>query len=133
MLCSVGKLKPYGAIFDAPSKKAQLLATEDEIRTPDFWNTPERTQKISQHRKRLEEALASDQRVGGAVSDLDTLFELLREGEDVSSELEREIRSFTQTLEKLETAMLLSGENDHRSAIITIHPGAGGTERRNAH
>jgi peptide chain release factor 2 len=81
-----------------------------------------------QDRKRLEEALASDRRVGAAVSDLDTLFELMREGEDVSSELEREIHSFSQTLEKLETAMLLSGENDHRSAIITIHPGAGGTE-----
>ena len=81
-----------------------------------------------QDRKRLEEALVSDRRVGAAVSDLDTLFELLREGEDVSSDLEREILSFSQTLEKLETAMLLSGENDHRSAIITIHPGAGGTE-----
>jgi peptide chain release factor 2 len=81
-----------------------------------------------QDRKRLEESLEHDQRVGGAVSDLDTLFELLREGEDVSAELEREIHSFSQTVEKLETAMLLSGENDHRSAIVTIHPGAGGTE-----
>jgi peptide chain release factor 2 len=52
----------------------------------------------------------------------------MREGEDVSLELEREIKGFAQSLEKLETAMLLSGENDHRSAIITIHPGAGGTE-----
>ena len=81
-----------------------------------------------QDRKRLEEALESDRNVAGGVSDLDTLFELMREGEDVSSELEREIEAFSQTLEKLETAMLLSGENDHRSAIITIHPGAGGTE-----
>src|SRR3712207_5811609 len=52
----------------------------------------------------------------------------MREGENILPELEREIRSFSQTIEKLETGMLLSGENDHRSAIITIHPGAGGTE-----
>jgi len=81
-----------------------------------------------QDRKRLEEALENDSKVGAAVSDLDTLFELMREGEDVHSELEREIRAFSQQLEKLETSMLLSGENDHRSAIVTIHPGAGGTE-----
>ena len=81
-----------------------------------------------QDRKRLEEALENDSKVGSAVSDLDTLFELMREGEDVQRELEREIRVFSQQLEKLETSMLLSGENDHRSAIVTIHPGAGGTE-----
>ena len=81
-----------------------------------------------QDRKRLEEAIENDRSVAAGVSDLDTLFELMREGEDVSTELEREIRSFTKVVDKLETVMLLSGENDHRSAIITIHPGAGGTE-----
>ena len=43
-------------------------------------------------------------------------------------DLEEEIKSFSALLEKVETAMLLSGENDAKSAIITIHPGAGGTE-----
>jgi peptide chain release factor 2 len=62
------------------------------------------------------------------VSDVDTLFELGKEGESVLPELEREIRSLSGHLEKLETQMLLSGENDARSAIVTIHPGAGGTE-----
>jgi peptide chain release factor 2 len=81
-----------------------------------------------QDRKRLEEALENERGVDNSVSDLDTLFELMREGEDVSGEIEREIRAFSQKLEKLETGMLLSGENDHRSAIVTIHPGAGGTE-----
>jgi peptide chain release factor 2 len=81
-----------------------------------------------QDRKRLEEGIENDRLVSAGVSDLDTLFELLREGEDVSVELEREIRNFTKVVDKLETGMLLSGENDHRSAIITIHPGAGGTE-----
>jgi peptide chain release factor 2 len=81
-----------------------------------------------QDRKRLEEAIDSDHRLGTGLSDLDTLFELLREGEDVASDLERELRGFSAVVGKLETGMLLSGENDHRSAIMTIHPGAGGTE-----
>ena len=81
-----------------------------------------------QDRKRLEEQVDQDKKISGLVSDLDTLFELGREGEDVSKDLERELKSLTGYLSQLETAMLLSGDNDARSAIITIHPGAGGTE-----
>jgi peptide chain release factor 2 len=117
-----------GAIFDAPAKKTQLAKTEDEISSPDFWNQPERSQRIMQERKRLEEGLTIDSNIAALTSDLDTLFELMREGEDVGAEVEREMKGFSQQLEKLQTGMLLSGENDARSAIITIHPGAGGTE-----
>jgi peptide chain release factor 2 len=60
--------------------------------------------------------------------DLDTLFELAREGESVNGDIERELQRYSETLGKLETVMLLSGENDARDAIVTIHPGAGGTE-----
>ena len=61
--------------------------------------------------------------------DLDTLFELAREGENVQRRYRARPASPTrELLERLETAMLLSGENDARSAIVTIHPGAGGTE-----
>jgi len=81
-----------------------------------------------QDRKRLEEAIASEAEVSRLTSDLDTLFELGREGEDVSADLEREIQRFSERLEALETQMLLSGPNDSKSAIMAIHPGAGGTE-----
>jgi len=62
------------------------------------------------------------------VSDIDTLFELGREGEAVSAELGRELKTLSAQLEKLETGMLLSGPNDAKGAILIIHPGAGGTE-----
>jgi peptide chain release factor 2 len=81
-----------------------------------------------QERKRLEQSLADEHRIATITSDLDTLFELAREGEDVNGEIARELKSFSELLEKVETAMLLSGGNDARSAIVTIHPGAGGTE-----
>ena len=79
-------------------------------------------------RKRLEEAIANDERIRGMTDDLDTLFELAREGENVSTDIDRDMKNYGELLERLETAMLLSGENDARSAIVTIHPGAGGTE-----
>src|SRR5690242_6800264 len=81
-----------------------------------------------QERKRIEETIADDQRIASLASDLDTLFELAREGESVDGEIARELKAFSEVVEKVETAMLLSGENDARSAIVTIHPGAGGTE-----
>ena len=81
-----------------------------------------------QDRKRLEESIAADDRIRNLTDDLDTLFELAREGEDVSGDIEREMKAYGALLEKLETSMLLSGENDSRNAIVTIHPGAGGTE-----
>jgi peptide chain release factor 2 len=79
-------------------------------------------------RKRLEEAIANDERIRSLTDDLDTLFELAREGENVGADIERESKSYGEFLERIETAMLLSGENDARDAIVTIHPGAGGTE-----
>jgi peptide chain release factor 2 len=117
-----------GAIFDASGKKKQLEKTEDVISNPAFWNDPEKSQKIMQDRKRLEEAIRSAESVAQSTSDIDTLFELGKEGESVAPELERELKAFQTRLEELETGMLLSGENDGRDAIITIHPGAGGTE-----
>ena len=81
-----------------------------------------------QDRKRLEQGLADEAEVARLTSDLDTLFELAREGEDVLADLAREIKHFEERLETLETAMLLSGPNDAKSAIMAIHPGAGGTE-----
>ena len=125
---SVSKVKLCGAIFDAAAKQKELLKLEGEIDDPNFWNQPEKSQRIMRERKRLEEAIQSSRAVTAATSDIDTLFELAREGEDVNGDLEREIRTFETKLEQLETGMLLSGENDARDAIVTIHPGAGGTE-----
>ncbi len=125
---SGSKAKLFGAIFDAPAKKKELEKLEAAIGDPDFWNQPEKSQRVMQQRKRLEEAVQNARAVAAVNSDIETLFELAREGEDVNGDLERELRSFESKLEELETGMLLSGENDARDAIITIHPGAGGTE-----
>ncbi len=125
---SGSKVKLCGAIFDASAKQKELTKLETEINDPDFWNQPEKSQRIMQQRKRLEEAIQNSSAVASVTSDIDTLFELAREGENVNGDLERELRTFETKLEQLETGMLLSGENDARDAIITIHPGAGGTE-----
>jgi peptide chain release factor 2 len=118
----------FGAIFDAATRKQQLAKLEEQTNAPDFWSNPEKSQKIMQDRKRLEEQIQQDAGISAGTSDLDTLFELAREGENVNGDIEHSMRAFRDQLQRLEDKMLLSGENAGRDAIITIHPGAGGTE-----
>jgi peptide chain release factor 2 len=79
-------------------------------------------------RKRLEETLATESDLERRTDEIATYFELAREGEDVGADLRREIDGLREVVEKLETRTLLSGPNDALNAIVTIHPGAGGTE-----
>ncbi len=79
-------------------------------------------------RKRLESALNTEADLARRVGDIDAYFELAREGEQVEPELKREIDALQVQVDKLETETLLSGPNDLLNAIVTIHPGAGGTE-----
>jgi len=79
-------------------------------------------------RKRLEDALATDSDLARRSGDISAYFELAREGERVEEDLKRELDSLRETVERLETETLLSGDTDRNNAIVTIHPGAGGTE-----
>ena len=79
-------------------------------------------------KKRLEDMLAIESELVRRTEDISAYFDLAREGENVEADLRREIDSLRQHVDQLETETLLSGENDARNAIVTIHPGAGGTE-----
>ncbi len=54
--------------------------------------------------------------------------EFLKEGEDVADDLNKEVERLKSRVENLELKNMLQGEDDHRDAILTINPGAGGTE-----
>ena len=79
-------------------------------------------------KKRLEDMLGNEANLIRHSDDISAYFDLAREGESVDADLRREIDSLRQLVDRLETETLLSGENDARNAIVTIHPGAGGTE-----
>jgi peptide chain release factor 2 len=79
-------------------------------------------------RKRLEALVADDAELLRRSDDIDTYFELAREGEDVLPDLEQNIKGLATFAEELEARTMLSGETDTLNAIVTVHPGAGGTE-----
>ncbi len=118
----------FGSIFDAPKLRAQLAEIEKEVADPNLWSDPENSQRVMRERKRLEEAIRTEADLARRNDDVNAYFELAREGENVSAELRKEIDSLRGVVETLETRTLLSGPNDERNAIVTIHPGAGGTE-----
>jgi peptide chain release factor 2 len=79
-------------------------------------------------RKRLESLLGMENELVRRSGDIDAYFDLAKEGESVDTELEREIKSLSEFVEQLESRTMLSEETDPLNAIVTVHPGAGGTE-----
>jgi peptide chain release factor 2 len=123
-----------GAIFDVARQRRILTDLEAQISRPDFWNDPEQAQRVMQQRKSADERLNADGRLTRIVSDIDTYLSLAREESDVTqreallADTDRELRAADEYVSQLETNTMLSGESDRLNAILTIKPGAGGTE-----
>ena len=83
---------------------------------------------LMRDRKRLEKLVADDDELVRRTGDIEAYFELAREGEDVLADLERDIKALAAFAEELEARTMLNGEADPLNAIVTVHPGAGGTE-----
>ena len=85
-------------------------------------------QPLMRERKRLETLLTDDAELLRRTNDIEAYFELAKEGEATEPDLEREIPALVEFSEKLESKTMLSCETDPLNAIVTVHPGAGGTE-----
>jgi peptide chain release factor 2 len=85
-------------------------------------------QKTLQRRRRLEDERALAGAIRKQTDDLAVLFDWAKQGEDVSAELEPALESYSRDVQAAEIRTMLSGDLDRKNAIITIHPGAGGTE-----
>jgi peptide chain release factor 2 len=117
-----------GGSFDAEAKQRQLDELQTVIADPNFWSDQDRSSKTLQQRARLEESLNIDRELTRQLDDIQALVELAREGESVGPELQNALKDLQGFVDKVETKVLLSGENDRLNAIVNIHPGAGGTE-----
>jgi peptide chain release factor 2 len=118
----------FGSTFDAGTLREQLAEVEKQASDPGLWSNPQKSQQVMRQKKRLENVLATESDLVRRGEDISAYFDLGREGENVEADLRREIDALRNLVDRLETESLLSGENDARNAIVTIHPGAGGTE-----
>ena len=125
-----------GSIFDAPRLRSELAALETRLADPGLWSNPAQSQPLMRDRKRIEGQLADDAALASRTGDIDAYFELAHaspseQDPDVLAllaDLDREIKSLADLAEKMEARTMLSGETDPLNAIVTVHPGAGGTE-----
>jgi peptide chain release factor 2 len=97
---------------------------------PDFWNNAQAARKVSQEKTHLEKTIKKLERLERDRDDLSVLLQLSEEAADASvhSEIQQSLKSLQNDIRHLEVEMLLSGDKDLNSAIVAIHPGAGGTE-----
>ncbi len=123
-----------GAFFDGAHYREQLKTLEEQIAQPNFWNDQEKAQAVLRERKRAEEQIAAEAKVNSLVGDIETYIGLAQEENDAAQreellkDLDRELTGADSYIGDLETKTLLAGESDHLNAIMTIKPGAGGTE-----
>jgi peptide chain release factor 2 len=132
--CSSRALRSCGVIFDAAQHRERLKTLEARTSQPDFWNNQEAAQGVLRDRKRSEDQIAADQKLASISGDIETYIGLAKEESNdgqrngLLKELDQELTSAETYVSELETKTLLSGETDHLNAIMTIKPGAGGTE-----
>ncbi len=97
---------------------------------PGFWDKQEKARETIAEANRIKSWVDPWTGLRERIGDLQAMAELLEEESDAEllSEWERGLDALTAGVESLEVKTMLQGEDDHREAIVTIHPGAGGTE-----
>jgi peptide chain release factor 2 len=112
------------------AKRRELEELRAEAGNPSLWDDPERARSVMRRLASVEGDLDLSGRLEGQLEDLRTLNELAQEEADdsVEGELRQGIGELTRAIDDLEVVALLSGEYDDSDAIVTFHPGAGGTE-----
>lgn len=118
----------FGAIFDLPGNRARLLELESIAADPGFWNDQERAQDVLRKRNQIQQDIDLAQKLDSLEEDLEVHQEFLDEGEPVEKDFEKLLQEYFHLVDDTELRMMLSGKHDECPAILTIHPGAGGTE-----
>jgi peptide chain release factor 2 len=101
-----------------------------QLERPDFWEQIDEAQGVLKRRAQLQVPLERWQKLAGQVRDALGLLELAEEEGDaeVIREVEEEVQKLTAEVEHFALESMLSGDMDDHQALLTIHPGAGGTE-----
>ena len=126
----VPMLKELGASLNLDAKKERIAELSRYMEAPDFWDDPERSQKMTKELKSLEDTVKSYTTLSTQYDDISELIEMGYEENDpeVIPVIQESLDEFTTNLEALRLSTLLNGEYDKNNAIIRLNAGAGGTE-----
>ena len=123
-------LDGLGAALKLDEARAEIAELEAESAKEGFWNNLDRSQKVQKRIKQLQQKCEKYEKLQSSWDDLMTICEMALEENDDSmlAELETDYAKLESELEAMRLSTLLSGEYDANNVILSIHPGAGGTE-----
>lgn len=123
-------MRVFGGVFDLDANKKRLGEIEKILSEPGAWDNPEKLTPVLQEKSHLGDHVERLEDLLKAKGDLDDWLEMAKEEptDDVLQTLGEQIKVLENKLEIAELRMLLSEPEDKASAILEIHPGAGGTE-----
>lgn len=118
------------AIFDISERERIVEELNQQRLDPAFWSNPDEARAVEKQIATEKEWLDAWYEVKRHAEDLETLLLLAEEEEnaDLASEIDQEAQRLKRLVDNLELRSMLGGPDDHRNAILVIHPGAGGTE-----
>ncbi len=118
------------SLFDIPQLEKRLEELEKETSKSEFWDNPEGTTKVLSEIKEIKRKYNKYKELANEIKNLLELAELTKEeyDEEIAGDIIKNSKKQLKDFEKLELETLLSGKYDSNNAIVTIHPGAGGTE-----
>lgn len=118
------------SLFDIAEKKQELENLEAKTLEQDFWNDSKESGKVLAKIKSLKDIVSNYSKIYDEVINLIEMTDLVMADfdEDLKKEILNNTKIASDKVEKLELQTFLSGKYDKNNAIVTIHPGAGGTE-----
>lgn len=96
--------------------------------TPDFWQNQRKAREVMSELARIERILETVERLEREIGDSREILEMFEDDPGTQKELENNLGRAEKELAELEVSLVLSDPNDTKTAILTIHPGAGGVE-----
>ena len=117
-----------GGTFDLASKEIELEKLQSKTLVPDFWNDNSRASSILKKTAILEKEINLWKNLKQRHGDVEVLLEFAEAGESTVEEVDLELSTYEKIVEDIELQLMLGEEQDMQDAIVTIHPGAGGTE-----
>ncbi len=120
----------YGGFFDKEKLVKELDLLEKQMHEADFWNNQNHAKKVSKEVARLKNEIDKDKKLSEITDELNTFIMILQEdwNDELFAEATEYLNNHNDFVDKIEIQFLLNGKYDHNDAILTIHPGAGGTE-----
>lgn len=124
------KIENAKSIIKPDEIEAKLASINEAEQDPSYWNDTEKMAQTQREKGRLVGALERFKAAHKALNDAMELLEFAESEQDseILETLFSEADELASVIRKLEINAMLSGEHDAANAIVSIHPGAGGTE-----